>query len=68
MHDFGTSGVIRGDLGTFCSDLSEFRKQNHSVKLNILSNLFKHLNIQTDQLHLNGYKTFCIFHITKSYP
>jgi len=31
MHDFGTSGVIWGDLGTFWSDLSEFRKQNHSV-------------------------------------
>ena len=28
VHDFGTSGVIWGDLGTFWSD---FRMQNHSV-------------------------------------
>ena len=27
----GTSGVIWGDLGTFWSDFSDFRMQNHSV-------------------------------------
>ena len=30
----GASGMIWGDLGTFSSDFSDFRMQNHSVLLN----------------------------------
>ena len=34
-----TSGVIWGDLRTYWSDFSDFRMQNHSMLLNVLSDL-----------------------------
>ena len=33
----GTPGVTRGDLGTFSGYFSDFRMQNYSVLLNVLS-------------------------------